>query len=230
MQPCLFGPEKSALMRSIEFRDYRRRVFWWRTCEAAGTCHPLVNVVVLGSIGVCVVEHGTGQRGAVVLRHCSHARPHGRWVRRLLGQRRVDPIHHRQRGAHAARRRPRRGLIGRGGAADAARPGVGGADSSQGGRWVLLRGVRRACTAGVARALGSGQGWREDAGEGFGLAYDGGAVATADRCAHGAAGGGHAGGVGWRVRARRHWAHTPHRTARQCCCHRWDLQDSKKTL
>lgn len=145
-------------MRSFELRDDRRRVFWWRTCEAAGTGHPLVNVVVLGSIGVCVVEHGTGQRGAVVLRHRRHARPHGRRVRRLLGQRRVDPVRHGQGGAHAARRRPRRGLIGRGGAADAAGPGVGGADPSQGGRRVLLRGVGRACAAGVARALGGGQG------------------------------------------------------------------------
>lgn len=123
---------------------------------------------------------------------------------RLLGQRRVDPVRHRQRGAHAARRRPRRGLIGRGGTADAAGPGVGGADASQGGGRVLLRGVRRACTAGVASALGRGQGGGEDAGEGFGFGYDGGAVAAADRGAQGAAGGGHAAGVGWRVRAGRH--------------------------
>lgn len=205
-------------------------MFWYSTCEAAGSRHPLVNIVALGSIGVCVVEHGTGQSRAVVLRHRSHARPHRRWVTRLLGQGRVDPVHHRQRGAHAARRRAHRGLIGWGRTADAARPGVVGADSSQGGRWVLLCGVRRAGGAGVASALGRGEGWRKDAGEGFGFGYNGGTVATADRGAQGAAGGGHAAGVAWRVGARRHWAHPPHRTARQCCCHRWDLQDSKKTV
>lgn len=73
------------------------------TCQAAGSRHPLVNIVTLGSIGVRVVEHGAGQGGAVVLGHSSHTGSNWRRrVTRLLHQRRVDAIRHRQRRAHAA--------------------------------------------------------------------------------------------------------------------------------
>lgn len=48
-------------MRQFELSDDRRRMFWYSTCEAAGSRHPLVNIVALWSIGVSVVEHGAGQ-------------------------------------------------------------------------------------------------------------------------------------------------------------------------
>lgn len=73
------------------------------TCQAAGSRHPLVNIVTLGSVGVRAVEHGAGQGGAVVLGHGGHTGSNwGRRVTRLLRQRRVDAVRHRQRRAHAA--------------------------------------------------------------------------------------------------------------------------------
>lgn len=149
------------------------------TCQAAGSRHPLVNIVTLGSVGVRVVEHGAGQGGAVVLGHGGHTGSNWRRrVTRLLRQRRVDAVRHRQRRAHAARRGSGRRLVGRGGAATRAR--VRRAHAPQRGGGVPLRGVRRTVAARGAGALGRGQGRGEDAGEGFGFGYDGGAVGTAD--------------------------------------------------
>lgn len=203
------------------------------TCEAVRSRHPLVNVVTLGSIGVGVVEHGARQRGAVVLGHSGHSGPDWRRrVTRLLGQWGVDPVHHRQRRAHAAWCWTHRGLIGWGCAAGAARSRVCGAHASQCSRGVFLCGVGRAAATptSATAALGRGQGCGKDAGEGFGFDYDGGAVGTANWGTQGAAGGGHTASVGWRVRARRHWADPPHSTARHCCCHCWNLRVREKTI